>query len=250
MKIFGYRIPMMASLLIWCAIWQVVGLADLTFFLPPISDVLVRIVALVQEPIWQAASLRTLNSFLVGMAISIGVGVPLGVLMGRVRILDRILGMWVNIFSSAPLSALVPILLILFGLGDRTVIVTVVLFAIWIIVLDTRAGVLHVPNSLIEMARTYGASRVQVYTRVILWAALPEILAGIRLGIIRGIKGVVIGQILIAIIGYGELFELYTRNFDMVSFWALALLLFAAALACSSVIELLEKRIEYFANAR
>jgi len=250
MVIFGFRVPMMASLLVWCAIWEIVGQADLTFFLPPLSSVVMRIFSLVQESTWHAASLRTLNSFLIGMAISIGAGVPLGILMGRLRAVDDVLGLWVNVFSSAPLSALVPILLILFGLGDRTVIVTVVLFAIWIIVLDTRAGVLHVPSSLVEMARTYGASRVRVYTRVILWSALPEILAGIRLGVIRGVKGVVIGQILIAIIGYGELFELYTRNFDMVSFWALALLLFAAALLLSGAIELLEKRVEYFASAR
>ena len=94
------------------------------------------------------------------------------------------------------------------------------------------------------------ASRWTITRRIIFWSALPEILAGIRLGIIRGVKGVVIGQILIAIIGYGELFELYISSFDMVSFWALTIVLFAAALLLSSTLEILERRLDYFARAR
>src|SRR3546814_15753563 len=96
--------------------------------------------------------------------------------------------------------------MILFGMGARTVIVTVFLFAVWIIALDARAGVKGVAPSLVEMARSYGAGRVALYGKIILWAALPEILAGIRVGFIRGVKGVVIGQLLVSIIGYGELF--------------------------------------------
>ncbi|HSS65428.1 MAG TPA: ABC transporter permease, partial [Gammaproteobacteria bacterium] len=64
------------------------------------------------------------------------------------------------------------------------------------------------------------------------------------------VKGVVIGQLLVAIIGLGELFELYSRNFLMDKFWAVTILLFAFAIAASSLIEMLERRIEYYAGAR
>jgi NitT/TauT family transport system permease protein len=204
----------------------------------------------VQTGTWQAAAITTLSSFLIGMAFAIVVGVVLGVLMGRVPAIDNLLGIWVNIFVSAPLSALVPVLMILFGMGETTVIVTVFLFAVWIVVLDTRAGIQHVPPSLIEMARSYGASRTALYGKIILLAALPEILAGIRLGLVRGVKGVVIGQLLVAIIGYGELFELYSRNFDMDNFWALTIILFAFAMLVSALIENIEKRVEYYAGVR
>ena len=110
-------------------------------------------VDLVQTPSWQSATVTTLRAFVIGMALSILVGVPLGILMGRVKIADDLLGMWVNIFSSAPLSALVPVLMILFGFGETTIVAAVFLFAVWIIVLDTRAGVRHIAPSLIEMAR-------------------------------------------------------------------------------------------------
>jgi NitT/TauT family transport system permease protein len=238
MKLFGYKIPMMASLLVWCVIWEIVGQSDVMFLIPPFSDVLVAAFHLVQTGTWQAAAVTTLSSFVIGMAFAIVVGI------------DNLLGIWVNIFVSAPLSALVPVLMILFGMGETTVVVTVFLFAVWIIVLDTRAGIQHVPTSLIEMARSYGASRTALYGKIILLAALPEILAGIRLGLVRGVKGVVIGQLLVSIIGYGELFELYSRNFDMDNFWALTIILFAFAMVVSALIENIEKRVEYYAGVR
>ncbi|MCK0195872.1 ABC transporter permease subunit [Ancylobacter sp. 6x-1] len=250
MTICGYRVPMMASLLFWCVVWEIVGQSGAMFLVPPLSSVVMAGIDLVQTGSWQAAAVTTLRSFALGMVLAIVAGTTLGVLMGRVKAIDNLLGIWVNIFVSAPLSALVPVLMILFGMGETTVVVTVFLFAVWIIVLDTRAGIQHVPASLVEMARSYGASRPALYGKIILLAALPEILAGIRLGLVRGVKGVVIGQLLVSIIGYGELFELYSRNFDMNNFWALTLILFAFAMLVSALIERLEKRVEFYAGVR
>jgi NitT/TauT family transport system permease protein len=250
MTIFGYRIPIMSSLVVWCALWEAVGQADVIFVIPPFTDVLGAMVDLVQNGKFQDAVVVTLYSFLLGMLIAILVGVPLGILMGRVERADKLLGMWVNVFVSAPLTALVPVIMILFGLGQTTIVVTVVLFAVWIIVLDTYAGVRHVSPSLMEMGRSFGATRWQLYTRVLILAILPEVLAGVRLGLIRGVKGVVIGQLLVSIIGLGELFEIYSRNFLMKEFWALTILLFAFALLASELIGLVERRVEYYAGSR
>lgn len=250
MTIRGYRVPMLASLLVWLVVWEIVGQTGAVFLVPPVSGIVEAGIGMVQNGTWQRATIDTLRAYGLGMGLSIAVGVPLGVLMGRSKPADRLLGMWVNLFVSAPLSALVPILMILLGFGETTVVATVFLFAVWIIALDTRAGIRHVPPSLEEMGRCYGASPVALYGKIILWAALPEILAGIRLGLIRGVKGVVIGQLLVAILGYGELFELYSRSFDMEHFWALTFLLFAAAMVLSSLVEAMERKIEFYAGAR
>jgi NitT/TauT family transport system permease protein len=250
MMLFGYRLPMMSSLLVWCLIWEIVGQLGLMFLIPPLSSVFVAMIELVQTRQFLTATAVTLQSFIVGMALAIIVGVALGVLMGRFRAADRLLGMWVNLFVSAPLSALVPILMILFGLGEATIVATVFLFAVWIIALDTQAGVKHISGSLVEMSWSFGASQRDVYLKILLWAALPEILAGIRLGMIRGVKGVVIGQLLVSIIGYGELFELYSRNFLMERFWALTILVFAFAILVSELVGAIEKRVEYYAGVR
>jgi len=250
MTLFGHRVPLIVAPLFWALLWEVVGRSGLVFLLPPFSAVLAATGELVTSRKFLEAALLTLYIFAAGMAISILIGVPLGLLMGRVRAADQLLGMWVNLFVSAPLTALVPVIMLLFGFGHTTMIVTVVLFAVWIIALDTYAGVRHVSPSLVEMARSFGASRVQLYGKVLIWAALPEILAGIRLGVIRGVKGMIIGQLLISIVGLGELFELYSRNFLMEQFWALTLLVFAFALLASGAVGMIERRIEYYAGAR
>ena len=99
------------------------------------------------------------------------------------------------------------------------------------------------------MARSFGASRAE-RLRIVLLASLPEILAGVRLGMIRGVKGVVIGQLLVSIIGVGALFKLYQQNFLMAHFWALVVLLFACALTLAELVSRLEKRIDYYSGAR
>lgn len=250
MTVFGYRIPMYFSLATWCVVWELVGRADLVFLIPPITSIVEAGALMVQTGSWQRATIETVRAFAIGIGLSVGFGIPLGVLMARVKDIDDLLGMWVNMLASAPLTALVPVLMIMFGIGEATVIATVFLFAAWIIVLDTRAGILHVPPSLEEMALSYGASRKALYSKVLIGAALPEILAGIRLGIVRGVKGVVVGQILVAIVGYGALFEIFSRTFDMAHFWALAFILFTSALIVSSLIEALERKVEYYASFR
>jgi NitT/TauT family transport system permease protein len=217
---------------------------------PPFSSVIDAMFTVVPTEKFRAAALISLRSFGLGMGLAVAVGIPLGILMARTRTIGRLLGLWVNIFVSAPISALVPLLMAVVGIGETTVVVTVFLFAVFVITLDAQVGIHHADRSLLEMARAFGATRAQLYGKVLLLAALPEILAGLRLGAIRGVKGVVIGQLLVAIIGVGELFELYSNHFLMEEFWALVIIVFLFAFAVSEAIALLERRVEYYAASR
>ncbi|HEY9058107.1 MAG TPA: ABC transporter permease subunit [Aurantimonas sp.] len=250
MVIFGHRIPMVGSLILWAILWEIVGRLEITILLPPLSAVLVTLVEIVPTRSFMSALGVTAYAFVIGNVIAIGVGVPLGILMGRSIIADRIFLPWVNLFLSAPLTALVPVIMVLFGLGQTTIILTVVLFAIWIIVLDSRAGVRSISPSLVEMAHSFGANRWQAFRRIYVWAALPEILAGIRLGVIRAVKGVIIGQILVSIVGFGALFKLYGSRFLMEHFWAALLVLFALAFILAESLAWLERRVEFYAASR
>jgi len=248
--LFGRQIPAAFSLLIWAGIWEIVGQLDLVFIFPPLSSVLVALVEIVQRRDFHEAAIVSLKAFSIGMGVAVVGGVLLGFLMGRVEAANQVLGMWVNIFASAPLSSLVPVLMLLFGLGQLTIVVTVILFSIWIVALDTYAGVRHISPSLEEMGRSFGASRWQMFAKVLFWAALPEILAGVRLGLIRAVKGIVIGQLLVAVVALGRMFQTYSRSFLMEEFWALTLILFVFALGFSALIGLLEHRVEYYAGTR
>lgn len=250
MNVMGYRVPMMASLILWAVVWEILGRLDVALLIPPFTGVVAAGIAMLPTGSFHTAVLITLESFGIGMAFALAIGIGAGVIMGRVRSVGDTLGMWVNIFESSPLTAIIPVLMAVLGFGQTTVTVTVFLFSVWVIALDTQVGVRQINPSLVEMARSFGASRFQLYTRILLFAALPEILAGVRLGLIRGVKGVVIGQLLIAIIGVGELFELYSRNFLMEQFWALIILVFAFAFVISEGVGALERRVEYYAGSR
>jgi len=244
------RLPAAGSLAVWCVAWELIGRAGLSTIVPPFSRVVTSGLAALATEKFAGAVLVSLRAFALGMALALLAGIPAGVLMARVRGAGRVLGVWVNVFVSAPVSALVPILMAVIGIGEPTVVVTVVLFAVFVIALDTEVGVRQADRSLVEMARAFGARPHQVYTKVLVWSALPEILAGVRLGAIRGVKGVVIGQLLVAIIGVGELFELYSKHFLMEEFWALVIVVFLFAFAVSEAIAALERRVEYYARAR
>ena len=250
MSLRGHRIPMAFSLLVWFAVWEVVGRLELVSLLPPFSDVLGAFGEVVGSDTFADAAWITLQAFLIGMALSFTVGIGVGILMGTSRAVGSLMGMWVNIFESSPLTAIVPALMALLGFGLPTMIVTVFLFSVWVIALDTQVGVERVNPSLVEMGRSFGASKRVLYLRIVLRAALPELLAGIRLGIIRGLKGVVIGQLLIAVIGVGYLFELYSRNFLMPQFWALLIILFAFAFLASEAVAYFERKVSFYASSR
>jgi NitT/TauT family transport system permease protein len=240
----------LASLALWCALWEAIGRTGVSSIVPPLSRVVASGVAVVGSGKFAAAAWLSLRTFALGMALAVAVGIPLGILMARSEAVGRILRVWVNVFVSAPVSALVPILMAVLGIGETTVVVTVFLFAVFVIILDTEVGVRQVSGSLLEMASCFGAGRGDLYRKVLLPAALPEILAGLRLGAIRGVKGVVIGQLLVAILGVGELFETYSKHFLFEEFWALVIVVFAFAYAVSEGIALLERRVEHYASTR
>src|ERR671922_918878 len=250
MTVLGKRIPIFFSLVVWFLVWESIGRTELSTIVPPFSRVIAAGVTIIPTEKFSTAMSISLRSFALGMALALLIGSPIGVLMARVSAIGKILVLWVNIFVSAPVSALVPILMAVIGIGETTVVVTVFLFAVFVIILDAQVGVTQADRSLVEMARCFGARPYQVYTKVLLLCALPEILAGIRLAAIRGVKGVVIGQLLIAILGGGELFELYSKHFLMEEFWALVIIVFMFAFAVSEAIAYLERRVEYYAGAR
>jgi NitT/TauT family transport system permease protein len=250
MELRGHRVPMAFSLLVWFVLWEIVGRLELVSLLPPFTDVVAAFPEVVSSSTFAEAAWITLQAFLIGMALSFVVGIGVGILMGASRAVGSLMGMWVNIFESSPLTAIVPALMALLGFGLSTMIVTVFLFSVWVIALDTQVGVERVNPSLVEMGRSFGATKRALYSRIVLRAALPELLAGIRLGLIRGLKGVIIGQLLIAVLGFGYLFELYSRNFLMPEFWALLIIVFSFAFMASEAVAYFERKVAFYASSR
>ena len=250
MYLFGYKLPGMSSLLIWGLLWEIAGQMEVSFFLPALSAIFSTLLEIYHTKVFLRALYETGYSFCAGVFFAVFIGVPTGILMGKNRFLDELLLPWVNVFMSAPLTALVPILMVLFGFGLKSIIITTTLFAIWIIILNSRAGVMQINRSLVDMANSFGASPLDALIKIYFWAALPEILGGLRIGFIRAVKGVIIAQLLISIVGFGALFELYSSRFLMTHFWAVILVLFALAFTLSELGGMLARKVDYYASKR
>ena len=98
MTVFGRRVPMMASLLVWIVIWEIIGRFELLMLFPPFSEVLAALGEVVTSRSFASAMGITVYSYVMGLALALVVGVPLGFLMGLAPAADKMLNMWVNMF--------------------------------------------------------------------------------------------------------------------------------------------------------
>jgi NitT/TauT family transport system permease protein len=113
---------MVFSLLVWFVLWEIIGRLGLVSLIPPFSEVLGALGEVVGSDTFASAAWITLQAFLIGMALSLVVGIGVGILMGTSRAVGSVMGMWVNIFESSPLTAVVPALMALLGFGLPTMI--------------------------------------------------------------------------------------------------------------------------------
>jgi ABC-type nitrate/sulfonate/bicarbonate transport system permease component len=154
------------------------------------------------------------QEFVIGLACSIVVGVVLGLLMGWYLVLEETLGLALNIFYSLPLVALAPIIVLWFGIGILSKIVVVFVASLFPILISTLTGVKNVDRTLINLARSYNASRLEIWRTILLPAAVPSIVTGIRLGMATGLIGVIVGEFISAEAGVGFLISQAANNFN------------------------------------
>jgi NitT/TauT family transport system permease protein len=136
---------------------------------------------------------------------------------------------------SAPLSALVPVLIALFGVRDTVVAAAVFTFSFFVIVVNTLTGVRATDRSLVEMAQSFGAAGPALFARVYLPSALPAIMLGLRLGAVQAVKGMVVGEMLISLVGLGERLIYYGNTFLITELYAVILTVLVMAFAVSQL---------------
>jgi ABC-type nitrate/sulfonate/bicarbonate transport system permease component len=189
------------------------------------------------EPLWISN-----QALILGYGISVAVGVPLGLLMSRVRRAERFLDVYLNVLLTTPMAALIPLFIIVLGPTLTARVVIVFVFTFVIIVVDTRAGVRGVDATTIEMAHSFGASERQIWQRVLLPGALPAIIAGLRVGLGRAFTGMVLAELLLVGVGVGRLMLKFRGSFDGDYLYATILLIVLEAIVCTLLLKHLESR--------
>lgn len=151
---------------------------------------------LLQDHIIARNFLVTLEVYGWSMLVAIGLGIPIGLLMGGSKWADAILSPYVWTLSSLPRIAIFPILVLFLGLDDTVKYAIVILTAIFPVIINTWAGVKTTEQSLINAAKVFGASRRQIYQKVVLPYTLPFVVSGIQLSLGRGLIGIVLAEFL------------------------------------------------------
>jgi NitT/TauT family transport system permease protein len=151
----------------------------------------------------------TLIEFVVGFSLAVIVGLTIGLLAGWSRSVGQLVDPFLMALSSTPRSALIPILVVWFGLGFGSKVVLVFLNSLIPIVIDTMAGVRTGDSRLRQVARSFGASQWAQVVHVLLPGALPHIFAGLRLGLNLALIGVIIAEMYVAIAGMGRMIVIY-----------------------------------------
>ncbi|MDR7523052.1 MAG: ABC transporter permease subunit [Armatimonadota bacterium] len=238
-----HRAPWTISVAPVLALWEVVGRLRLFAFVTPLTDVARAGLLLAGRGSLRADLALTVSAVLVGFGLAVAAGVAVGVLMGRYRLAEAVFGLYVDIFQSTPAAAKVPVLVLLFGLGRGSIVATVFLFAFFVITVNVYTGVRQVSPTLVEMARSFGAGEWTLIRRVILPAALPLVMAGLRMGVGRAVNGAVLGEMLISIVGIGGLLMYYGSSFRVDFLYALILLVVALAAVLMGAVHAIERRL-------
>ncbi len=185
--------------------WEFAGRTLQFPWLPPVSAVIEGAWELIVTGQIIGNLLISLSSLAMGLAAALAIGVPLGLLMGWYPVLGMMLDPYINAMLASPSLIFVPIVFILFGLSPITRVLVMFLFAFFIVVINTESAVRQVDPTLVEMAEVFGAGRTQLFWRVALPDALPLTMAGVRLGVVHGVKGMINGELFIALVGLGAM---------------------------------------------
>lgn len=226
-------------------LWEVaprIGLVDRTF-LVPFSEAVKALIELAKDgQLWdntRASLVRSLSGFL----IAIGAGVPLGLLIGWYRPVSEILGPLLELFRNTAAPALLPVFILLLGIGETSKIAIVVYACTWPILLNTISGVRTVDPVLIKSARSMSLPPHRLFAKVILPASLPTVFTGIRLAGASSILVLVAAEMVGAKAGLGYLVNASQQNFAIPDMYAAIIAVAVVGLVFNHLLVLLERRL-------
>ena len=249
MNTYKYRFPILALTVVAfvTAWWAVAAFVNNTQSIAgPFGTAQQFEMIFTYPPYWKlfAPSFETtIISILGGFALAAVVGVPVGIVMGRYVVADYLFDPWVNAWYSIPAVAFVPMTMNWTGLSSTSSLIVAFLIAVFAIIINVYTGVKNVSNSLVEPGLSYGASQSQIMSKIILPAATPNIMIGLRLGISRAIDGVIISEMIFSVLGLGGMIFDAADKLQLGLAIAVLLVLAALSIALNEIMKYITKRV-------
>lgn len=233
----------LASVLVFLLIWQLVGERTNPILLSTPTNVAHAFGTMWSQGILVPAFLHAMAVLGTGLGLAAVIGVALGVLMGRNATFYSVFSPYVAFFQATPLVALVPLMVIWFGIGFKAEVAVTFMLAVWSIIINTTEGVRNTPVTLLDMARLYHVKERSVVRHIALPNALPYIFAGFRIALAKGLIGVIIAEMDVTLKGLGGLAENYGSSFQTAFLLATIITSSCVGVIGALILDLLRRRI-------
>ena len=214
------------------------------FYFPPISAILAKGYELFANgSIWEHVWF-SLTNFAIGFAASVALGVILGVPMGWYKNISKTFDPLLSGIYATPLIALLPLIIMMFGLGAISKIIMTILAAVFPILINTMVGIANTDHRLITMARAFGAKDSQIFLKVSLPGSLPYLVAGMRVALGRALVYIVVAEQYGAATGLGYLSSVAAQRFQMAAMFVPIIIIAGLGAGLNELLKTVERRLE------
>ena len=244
------RLRQLALLVALLALWEIVGRRSADYTFAPPSSVVPAARHMLRSGELQHAAGASLAALVLGYLAAVVAGTAIGYAMGWWRTIGSTLNPFVAAFYVVPVAALVPLVIAWMGLGTGPRVLVIFLFAVFAITLSAYGGVRNIDPATVDVARCFGARRGDMLWKVVLPGSLPFVFTGLRIGVSRAIKGMVVAEMLFAITGLGGLIIKYSGLFRMDKVLVVIVTIALIGIALSALVQLLERYVLRWRDAR
>ena len=241
----GQRGPLVCtvSLALTLLVWEWYGRGVDPVFMSYPTAIVGALPQMIRSGELPKAFLASVEALAVGLVLAIVFGTLMGLLMGRYRFVDQLFQVQISALYATPNVALVPLLILWFGLGVTSKVVVIFLAAFFPIIVNTHAGVRNLSRGHVEVALAEGANEAQIFTKIVIPATLPFITTGIRLAMGRAVVGMVVAEIFTAVSGLGGAIVTYGNAFATNKLFVVIVVLALLGVALTESVRVIERRL-------
>lgn len=229
--------------IVFIGVWAVASSNNEWSFIPHPFQTLYALKKLIYSGELSVALMQSLSIFASGLGLAALFGIPFGAAMGMIPLFGRMVDVFVYALAATPRVAFIPLIIVLLGLGAEAKSFVVFLGAVMPIIINTYAGVQNSDEELIEMARSTGLGRLELFWHVVLPGAVPFLVTGIRLGATIGLINTIVAELYMAVNGLGGLLALYGNTFRMAEYFAVVFVLAFIGGLVNEGLRLAERRV-------
>lgn len=223
--------------------WEIAGRIPVSYAFPTFIESMQALVAMILDGSLFVAFAETLKPLVIGVTLSAVIGIAVGLWVGLNEFFEWLFSPIFIVMQAAPLAALIPLLVMIYGIGLTSKVFVVCIMAMPVIVLNTASAVRNTPSSLTEMGRSFQASKAELVLKIIIPAASPVIFSGLRLGVSAGFIGAILSELKITPTGVGDIIT-YSRSIaDYASMYAAIFSIIVLAVVFLNLLEKLEHHL-------